>query len=252
MQSKRIASAVVTAALTATAAAVPATAWAAPEPPPAKAVPVDGGLAKIEIDAKLLDALKVKGVVLTQLTAGCQIPKDEAGKPYLPPVTSLSLGVKAGDIASVEAKVGGKVAFADTCLGLVNSKDHKAVVVKNLSADLNTGAIVATLQSKSGASEVKLGTFERPKLDDKTVDVASNTVELDSAVTIDADLAAKINADLGVELLVGGARLLTLDSDLSLDNAANLAVDLNLDLGAQVDTNLDLGAVLGGLLGGGK
>ncbi|MDG4859978.1 hypothetical protein P8605_17765 [Streptomyces sp. T-3] len=269
MQSKRIATVLTTAVLAATLA-TPATAWADPSPsasapsaadptPPAtggKEVKADGGFVKLTLDAKLLDGLKAKGVVLTQLTADCKVPKDESGKPYLPPVTALSLGVQAGSVAALDAKVAGNVAFADTCLGMVNAKGEKGVVLKNLAADLSTGTITAKLQNAKGVTDVKLGAFTRPALDAKTVDVAANAVAVDANVTLDAALAAQVNADLGVDVLVGGGPLLALDSEISLDNAVNLAVDLGVDLNVNANANLDLvgtlGGVLGGLLGGAK
>ncbi|WP_327355040.1 hypothetical protein [Streptomyces sp. NBC_01304] len=271
MQSKRIAT-VLTAAALATALAAPATAWADPTPAPVesgtasqeptpptpggKEVKADGGFVKLTLAANLLDGLKAKGVVLTQLTADCKVPKDETGKPYLPPVTALSLGVQAGEIAAVDAKIAGNVAFADTCIGMVNAKGEKGVVLSNLAADLSTGTITAKLQNEKGVTDVKLGTFERPALDAKTVDVAANAVALDAAVNLDAALAAQVNADLGVNVLVGGGPLLAIDSEISLDNAVNLAVDLGLDLNLNANANVNLvttlGGVLGGLLGGGK
>ncbi|MEV3853006.1 hypothetical protein AB0J38_01610 [Streptomyces sp. NPDC050095] len=254
MQHKRIA-----ATLTAAALAVPVvagTAWADPTPPttpPApvttKPVPVDGGFVKLTLDAQLLARLKAKGIALAQLTTDCKVPKDAKGKPYLPPVASLSLGVKAGDIAAVDARLSGKVELAATCLGLVNVKAESGVVIKNLSADLSTGAIVGTLQDEKGLSEVKLGSFKRPALDKKTVDAAANSVTLDAAVELDAALAAKLNADLGVDLFVAGNPLLAVDSQLSLVNDVNLDLALGLNANVNASTSLDLGVILNGLLG---
>ncbi|MFE0099078.1 hypothetical protein [Streptomyces sp. NPDC059009] len=235
--------------------AAPATAWAAPAdptPPPAAAkkdVPVDGGFVKLTLDASLLDGLKAKGVVLTQLTNDCKVPKAPDGKPYVPPVTALSVGVKSGAVAALDAKVGGKLTLADTCLGLVNTKTQKAVTVSALSADLSTGTLLASLHTSKGEAQVKLGTFTRPALDKKTVDTAANSVSLTNAVKVDADLAAKVNADLGVDVLAAGSALLTANADLSLQADADLKLDLGLNVNTEVSTGLDLGVILGGLLG---
>ncbi|MEU7581927.1 hypothetical protein AB0B50_30540 [Streptomyces sp. NPDC041068] len=236
--------------------AVPATASAAEPPPPpakeakpAKDVPVDGGFVKLTLDAELLAGLKAKGVVLTQLTTDCKVPKDPKGKPYVPPVTALSLGVTAGDIAAVDAKVGGKLTFAKTCLGLVNVKTKAGVTLSGLEADLSTGVLIGTLHDAKGTAEVKLGTFERAALDKKTVDTAANSVSLNADVKVDAALAARLNAGLGVEAVAAGTALLTADTDLSLQADADLSLDLGLNVNTEVSTGLDLGVILGGLLG---
>lgn len=255
MQHKRIrrpAAALLTTTLAlGVAATAPATAWADPAPPPApkKEVPVDGGFVKLTLDAQLLGSLKAKGIAVTQLTPQCRVPKDPKGEPYVPPVTALSLGVKSGAVAAVDAKLGGKLSLAETCLGLVNVKTKAGVTLSGLEADLSSGTLNASLRTKKGVTKVKLGTFERPALDKKTVDTASNSVTLDAAVKVDADLAAPLNADLGVQVFTKDAPLLTAATQLSLQGDANLSVDLGLNVNTEVSTGLDLGVILGGLLG---
>ncbi|WP_199552532.1 hypothetical protein [Streptomyces sp. N35] len=260
-----ISAALLATALTATAVALPvasATAAAEPTPPPAaanadeKTAPVDGGIVKLDLDAKLLADLKAKGLILTQLTADCQVPKDDKGQELLQLATGLSLGVQAGGLASVDAKVAGNLELAKTCLGLVNTKAKTAVLLKDLKADLTAGAIVGTLADAKASAEVKLGTFTAPKLTKGNVDVKTNSVILDADVALDAAVAAKLNADLGVDLFVGGSPLLNVNATLSLLNDIDLLAVLGLKLDANVGAKIEggllgtVGGVLGGLLGG--
>ncbi|MDG4859866.1 hypothetical protein P8605_17190 [Streptomyces sp. T-3] len=254
MQSKRIATALVTTtALAATIAAVPGTAWAAEPAPPAKQVKVDGGIVKISLDAMLLEVLKLKGLVLTQMTPDCKVPKGADGKPYLPAVTQFTLGITQGSTTGEANKVGGKLDFSGTCLGLTNVKTKTAIILKDLKTDLSAGSISATLASEKGVSEVKIGTFKRPTLDAEHVDHNSNTIEFASPVTVDASLAAKLNSELGVNVVSGGP-LFNLQSMISLENGVDLVADLGLQLkaGANASTGglVDgLSKTLGGLLG---
>ncbi|WP_329120369.1 hypothetical protein [Streptomyces sp. NBC_01465] len=253
MPRTRIPAVLLTGALALGAAAVPTLAEAAAPPPKPVPVPVDGGFVKLNLSAKLLADLKAKGVVLTQLTADCSVPKDAKGEDIVSSVTSLSLGVKSGDVTAVDAKLAGKLELSDNCMGLVNVKTKAGVVLKNLSADLTTGVIAGTVQDAKGSADVTLGSFVRPAVNAKTVDAASNSVTLDATVTLDASVAAALNADLGVHLFVGGGPLLDVKSDISLVNDADVTVALGLNAGADVNVNanthLDLGAILAGLLG---
>ncbi|MBC9719102.1 hypothetical protein H9Y04_41955 [Streptomyces sp. TRM66268-LWL] len=248
-------------ALAATAVALPAASAAAePTPPPAaageKSAPVDGGIVKLDLDAKLLADLKAKGLILTQLTADCQVPRDDKGKELLQLATGLSLGVQAGGLATVDAKVAGNLELAKTCLGLVNTKAKTAVLLRDLKADLTAGAIVGTLADAKTSAEVKLGTFSAPKLTKGNVDVKTNSVVLDADVALDAAVAAKLNADLGVDLFVGGSPLLNVNATVSLLNDIDLLAVLGLKLDANVGAKIEggllgtVGGVLGGLLGG--
>ncbi len=255
----RIPVALLATALTVTAVALPvASAYADPPPPPVadKTAPVDGGIVKLDLDAKLLADLKAQGLILTQLTADCQVPKDDKGKDLLQLATGLSLGVQAGGLATVDAKVAGNLDLAKTCLGLVNTKAKTAVLLKDLKADLTAGAIVGTLADAKASAEVKLGTFNAPKLTKGNVDVKTNSVILDADVALDAAVAAKLNADLGVNLFVGGSPLLNVNATLSLLNDIDLLAVLGLKLDANVGAKIEggllgtVGGVLGGLLGG--
>ncbi|WP_327351127.1 hypothetical protein [Streptomyces sp. NBC_01304] len=254
MQSKRIATALVTTtALAATLSAVPTAAAAEPTPPTGqKSVKVDGGIVKISLDAMLLEILKLKGLVLTQLTPECQVPKAADGKPYLPSVTQFTLGITQGSTTGEANKVGGKLDFSGTCLGLTNIKKKTAVVLKDLKTDLSAGSISATLASEKGVlGEVKLGTYKPPALDAEHVDHMSNTIEFASPVTVDASLAAKLNSELGADVISGGP-LFNLQSVISLENGVDVAAALGLKLNAGATTGglVDgLSKTLGGLLG---
>ncbi|MER5884514.1 hypothetical protein ABT160_11855 [Streptomyces sp. NPDC001941] len=236
----------VTAATALALAAVPAVAVAAPAgdavahravtAPMMTDVPVDGGITTFSLSAKAQAALKAKGVVLADVDTEGNVQAHVYGG------AKLSLGVKAGAVANVKGKLGGRIQYSGAGVAFVNVKTKKFVKVTDFEADLTTGTLSARVD---GDATVRLGTFVRPNVS-AVVDAHAGLLNLNTNISVSADAAARLNAALGADCFVGGSALLDVRGDISLD----AKVDLNVALGLKLKVDLDLGAILGIRLGG--
>ncbi|MER5882933.1 hypothetical protein ABT160_03810 [Streptomyces sp. NPDC001941] len=211
-------------------AAAPAQAPAAVAVAPSPDTPVKGGVLALDLAAAL--DLNAHGVVLAGVNGAVDL---DAG---------VGLKVVAGSklVHQNRKLVGGKLVLAG---GIKLNKGAKSVLISNVSVDLATKSLWATVGAKVN---VKLGTLG---VRDTEVISGSGSVNADILVggalhldatagaAIDAALDTCVFADADVEVGVGLNANVDLDVDLAVALGLDADVDIDLGIGGLLDADVD-------------
>lgn len=219
---RRAAAALAVGALALGLAAVPAVATAATSVRHAAApvgadIAVNGGATTFTVPAELLTALQAEDVTLMQV--------DDEGNLAPASTQSVTLGIESGRMASNSGKASGHLVYSGAGFAVVNAQTKKTVHLKNLEADLTKGQLLASVDS---GEKVVIGTFQRPNVDAKSVDVRSRMMSMTNEVRLTDRAAAKMNSALGVQVFSADKVVFDTHSTLAFEGRSDLMADFRM------------------------